>query len=80
MDVVMLEENNRLDKNNLDIILFEEFLSWLHNGVNAEDDFNLLHAKCSYYSMDYQDDAHKSSCDADLERNKFNYSPSRILL
>ena len=33
-----------------------------------------------YYSMDYQDDAHKSSCDADLERNKFNYSPSRILL
>ena len=49
--MVILEENQRLDKDDPDAILFEEFLIRLRDGLNNDDDYNLLRAKCSYYSM-----------------------------
>ena len=49
--MVILEENNRLDKNDPDAVLFEQFLSRLRNGENTDEDFELLRAKCSYHTM-----------------------------
>ena len=37
-DVIYLEENNRLDKNDPDTLLFQEFLIRLRNRENTEDD------------------------------------------
>ena len=50
-DVVILEENNRLDKNDPDAVLFEQFLSRLRDGENTDEDFELLRTKCSYHTM-----------------------------
>ena len=35
---MILTENNRLDKNDLDVVEFECFLKQLCNGNNTEDD------------------------------------------
>ena len=41
-DVVILEENNRLDRNDDDAILFNNFLNRLRDGNNMEEDWNIL--------------------------------------
>ena len=51
--MIILEENNRLDKNNLDIVLFEQFQSRLHSSKNTDESFKLLCAKCSYHTIEY---------------------------
>ena len=50
-----MEENNRLDLNNPDAVLFEQFLSRLHNSENTNDNFELLRTKCSYYTMGHNE-------------------------
>jgi hypothetical protein len=50
-DVIILEENNRLDKNDDDAVLFDNFLNRLRDGINTEDDWNILRTKCSYCSI-----------------------------
>ena len=41
-DVVILEENNRLDRNDDDAILFNNFLNRLQDENNTEEDQNIL--------------------------------------
>ena len=50
-NIIILEENNRLDHNNEDTVAFDNFLNRLRNGNNTEDDWNLLYNKCSCYSI-----------------------------
>ena len=50
-DVIILEENNRLDISNSNTVKSDEFLNRLHNGNNDESDWNLLYKKYSYYSI-----------------------------
>lgn len=45
-----LDENNRLDKIDLDAVLFDKILNRLRNRVNTKDDWNILHRKCIYCS------------------------------
>ena len=52
--VVILEENNRLNKSDSDAVLFEEFLSRLRDGENTKSDFNILREKCSYFYMGHE--------------------------
>ena len=54
IDVVILEENNRLNKSDSDAVLFEEFLSRLRDGENTKSDFNILREKCSYFYMGHE--------------------------
>ena len=58
-DVVILEENNRLDKNNPVAMLFEAFLLRLCNQENADNDFELLQTKCSYRAMRHNEQIEK---------------------
>ena len=53
--MVILEENNRLDKNNPDTVLFEQLLSRLCNSENTDKNFKLLYVKYSYYTMEYNE-------------------------
>ena len=50
-DVIILEENNRLDLNDEDAVLFNNFLNRLRNGSNTEEDWDILCKKCSYCSI-----------------------------
>ena len=50
-DVIILEENNRLDRSDPDAVLFDEFLNRLRNRENTTEDWNLLRKKCSYCSI-----------------------------
>ena len=52
-NVIILEENNRLDCNDKDAVAFDNFLNRLRNRNNIEDDWNLLHTKYSYYSIEH---------------------------
>ena len=66
IDVIILEENNRLDLNDPDAVLFEQFLSRLHNGENTDDDFELLCTKYSYYTIEQNEWIEKGFEDNDI--------------
>ena len=65
IDVVILEENNRLDQNDPDTVLFEKFLSKLHNDENNNDVFELLCMKYSYYTIEHNEWIEKKFKDDD---------------
>ena len=51
-DAIILEENNRLDKNDPDAVLFEAFLSRFCNRKNADEDLIIVgEMQSSYYRV-----------------------------
>lgn len=54
-DIIVLEENNRLDMNDPDAVIFDDFLMRLRDGKNTEDDWNLLRSKYSKFTMGFDE-------------------------
>ena len=50
-DVIKLTENKRLDPQDEDALIFDEFLDRLRDGKNTDNDWNTLREKCSHCSM-----------------------------
>ena len=50
-DCILLTETNRLDRNDPNYEAFESILHRLRDGLNTEEDWNLIREKCSYFSM-----------------------------
>ena len=64
-------ENNRLDANNPDAVMFDNFLDKLRCGENMEEDQNILREKCSLLAMGLDAWKNKGFNDDDVNRACF---------
>ena len=45
--MIILEKNNKLDRNDDNTVLFDNFFNRLQDRNNTEEDWNILQTKCS---------------------------------